>query len=263
MELLLEGVFRKYGYDFRDYNHASIHRRIQKAMMDERLNTPTALLHRILEDSVCMERFLHTVTIHVTGMFRDPEFYAAFRKQVAPHLRTYPFVRVWCPGCSTGEEVYSLAILLREEGIKKFLLYGTDLSEEAIDKARQGIMPLAHMRAQSENYLRSGGKSSLSDYYTASYDNAILVNSFKDNFVFAQHDLVSGASFNEFQVILCRNVLIYFNARLSARVHTLLYESLCPFGFLCLGDAESIRFTPLEDCYEYVDEKSRIYQKVK
>jgi chemotaxis protein methyltransferase CheR len=210
-----------------------------------------------------MERFLLNVTINVTSMFRDPEFYRAFRTRVAPELRRQPFVRLWHVGCSSGEEVFSMAILLHEEGIyPRCRIYATDMNESVLARAKTGIFPLAHLREYTANYLQGGGTGSFSEYYTAAYDRVIFQHSLSDNVVFAQHNLVTDGSFNDFHVILCRNVLIYFNETLTSRVHNLLYESLALGGFLGLGNRESIKFTPHESCYEEFDLQARIYRKV-
>src|SRR2546423_3132019 len=201
-----------------------------------------------------MERFLRAVTVHVTAMFRDPGFWRAVRAKVVPHLRGQPFFRVWHVGCSTGEEVYSMAILLHEEGLyPKCRIYATDLNEAVLATARDGIFPLAALQEYTGNYLQAGGTGAFSDYYTARYDRVIFHRALTENVVFAQHNLVTDSSFNEFQVIVCRNVLIYFGPALATRVHRLLYESLAPSGFLALGDKESIKFTPHEACYEEFD----------
>jgi chemotaxis protein methyltransferase CheR len=203
------------------------------------------------------------VTVNVTSMFRDPSFYRAFRAQVVPRLRDCPFLRIWHVGCSTGEEVYSMAILLHEEGLyPKCRLYATDMNEVVLAKAKAGIFPLAHLQEYTGNYLRAGGKVSFSEYYTAKYGNVIFQRSLSSNVVFAQHNLVTDSSFNEFHVILCRNVMIYFNNALMVRVHRLLYESLAMSGFLGLGNRESIKYTPFETRYEELDPREKIYRRV-
>jgi chemotaxis protein methyltransferase CheR len=197
-------------------------------------------------------------------MYRDPSFYAAFRKQVVPLLRTYPFTRVWVAGCSTGEEVYSLSILLQEEELyDRTRIYATDINESVLERARAGVFPLDKMREYTQNYINAGGTRAFSEYYTAKYDGAQFQRSLIENVVFAQHNLVSDRSFNEFNVIVCRNVMIYFDHALQDHVHRLFYESLMTFGVLGLGTKESIRFSPHEDCYEELDSVERLYRKVR
>jgi chemotaxis protein methyltransferase CheR len=264
IQLLLEAVFRRYGFDFRDYAYPSIRRRIWDSVRAEGLAGVSELQGKLLRDPACMERFLLTVTVNVTTMFRDPSFYRAFRARVVPRLRSYPFLRIWHVGCSSGEEVYSMAILLHEEGLyPRCRLYATDMNEAVLDRAKAGIFPLALVQEYTANYLKAGGSASFSEYYTARYGNVIFQRTLGQNIVFAQHNLVTDRSFNEFHVILCRNVLIYFNDSLTGRVHRLLYESLALFGFLGLGSKESIRFTPHETCYEEFDGDDRIYRRVK
>jgi len=262
--LLLDGVYRRYGFDFRDYAYPSMKRRIENVMRAEGLERVSELQGKLLHDPACMERFLLAVTVNVTAMFRDPSFYLAFRARVVPLLRTYPFVRIWHVGCCTGEEVYSLAILLTEEGLySQCRIYATDMNEEVLSKAKAGIFPIAFLQEYTSNYLKSGGKSSFSEYYTALYGNVVFRRGLTDNVVFSQHNLVTDASFNEFHVILCRNVMIYFNQALTERVHRLLYESVALSGFLALGNRESIKFTPHERCYDEFDRDERIYRRIR
>jgi len=264
IQLLLEAVFRRYGFDFRDYAYSSIQRRIRQCVDEERAHGITELQAKLLHDPAVMERFLLKITINVTSMFRDPDFYRAFRARVVPELRNQAFIRLWHVGCSTGEEVYSMAILLREEGLySKCRIYATDMNEAVLAQAKSGIFPLSLLREYTGNYLQAGGTGSFSEYYTAGYDHVIFQNSLSENVVFAQHNLVTDGSFNDFHVILCRNVMIYFNDVLTARVHSLLYESLAMAGFLCLGNRESIKFTPHEACYEPFDASERIYRRTK
>ncbi|MGI9108393.1 MAG: CheR family methyltransferase [Pyrinomonadaceae bacterium] len=262
--LLLEGLYRVYGFDFRDYSPASIKRRILERMRAEKITTVSAYQDCVLHDDACMERLLVGLSVHVSSMFRDPSFYQTFRTKVAPLLRTYPTVRIWHAGCSTGEEVYSLAILLQEEGLyRKCVIYATDISHEVLRKAREGIFPLASMQEYTNNYMKAGGKHEFSDYYTAHYDNVIFHPALKANVVFSEHNLVTDGSFNEFHVILCRNVMIYFNKALQERVHNLIYESLSMFGVFGLGNKESLKFTPRVDFYEKLDSRDKLYRKVK
>ena len=264
IELLLEGVYRRYGFDFRSYAYASIRRRLWKRIEAEELATVTALADRVYHDPEMMDRLLMDLSINVTAMFRDPLFYAAFRAQVVPLLRTYPFFRIWHAGCSTGEEVFSMAILLEEEGIAdRARIYATDINEVVLQKAKTGIFPLERMQEYTENYIRAGGRRAFSEYYTAKYDGALFKPSLIQNVVFSQHNLVTDRSFAEVNVILCRNVLIYFDRSLQQRVHGLFYDSLATFGVLALGSKESLRLSKYEDCYEALDAKQKIYRKVR
>jgi chemotaxis protein methyltransferase CheR len=261
--LLLEGVYRRYGFDFREYAPASLRRRVWRRVHAEGVSTISALQDRLLHDPACMERLLLDLSINVTAMFRDPTFYVAVREKVVPLLRTYPFTRIWVAGCSTGEEVYSLAILLLEEGVyERARIYATDINESVLDRARAGVFPLDKMREYTQNYIKAGGQRAFSEYYLAKYDGAQFQRSLVENVVFAQHNLVSDRSFNEFNVIVCRNVMIYFDRALQDRVHRLFYDSLAMFGVLALGAKESIRFSPFEDSYEDLDANERLYKKV-
>jgi chemotaxis protein methyltransferase CheR len=264
IDLLLEGIYRRYGFDFREYAPASLRRRVWRRIHAEGLTSVSGLQERVLHDPACMERLLLDLSINVTAMFRDPSFYVAFREKVVPALRTYPFRRVWVAGCSTGEEVYSIAVLLQEEGVyDRTRIYATDINDAVLDRARAGLVPLDRMQDYTHNYIRAGGKRSFSDYYVADSTGATFASPLVDNIVFAQHNLVSDRSFNEFHAILCRNVMIYFDKALQDRVHRLFYESLSMFGVIALGHKESIRFTPFEDRYEVLDADERLYRKVR
>jgi chemotaxis protein methyltransferase CheR len=263
LSLLLEGVFRQYGFDFREYAPASLRRRVWRRVFAEGLETISALQDKLLHDPACMERLLLDLSINVTAMFRDPSFYVAFREKVVPALRTYPFTRIWVAGCSTGEEVYSLAILLQEEEVyDRARIYATDINESVLERARGGVFPLDKMRDYTQNYIRAGGTRAFSEYYVAKYDGAQFQRSLVENVVFAQHNLVSDHSFNEFNVIICRNVMIYFDRTLQDRVHGLFFDSLATFGVLGLGHKESIRFSPFESGYEELDPNEKLYRKV-
>ncbi|HEY9651526.1 MAG TPA: protein-glutamate O-methyltransferase CheR [Coleofasciculaceae cyanobacterium] len=263
IHLLLEGMYRYYGFDFRNYALASLKRRIQNAMRAEQMTSISGLQEKVLHDSACLERFLLSLSVNVTAMFRDPSFYVTFRNNVVPMLRTYPFIRIWHAGCSTGEEVYSMAILLQEEGLyHRCRLYATDMNELVLKQAKAGIFRLDSMQEYTQNYLQAGGKRSFSEYYTAAYDHAIFASSLRENIVFSQHNLATDGSFNEFNAIFCRNVLIYFNQSLQQRVHQLLYESLSRFGVLGLGRQESLKFTPLEHQYEVLDKREKLYRRM-
>jgi chemotaxis protein methyltransferase CheR len=263
IELLLEGVFRHYGFDFRSYAYASIRRRLWKRVEGEGLRTISDLQARILHDHDAMERLLLDLSVNVTAMFRDPSFYKEFREHVVPLLRTYPFIRIWHAGCSTGEEVFSMAILLEEEGLyDRARLYATDINDVVLQRAKQGIFPLDRMQEYTDNYIRAGGKRSFSEYYTAKYDGALFAPSLTRNVVFSQHNLVTDRSFSEFHVIFCRNVLIYFDKTLQNRVHKLFYESLVTFGVLALGSKESLKFSQYEPNYEKLSATEKLYRKV-
>jgi chemotaxis protein methyltransferase CheR len=263
IELLLEGIYRQYGFDFRSYAYASIRRRLWKRIEEEGLATVTDLQNKVLHEPQMMEKLLLDLSINVTAMFRDPQFYRVFREQVVPRLRTYPFIRVWHAGCATGEEVYSMAMLLEEEGLyERSRIYATDINEVVLQKAKSGIFPIERMQEYTENYIAAGGKRSFSDYYTAKYDGALFSPALTKNVVFSQHNLVTDRSFSEFNVILCRNVLIYFDKTLQSRVLTLFYDSLAMFGILALGSKESLRFSPYEECYEQINGPEKIYRKV-
>ncbi|BAB73547.1 CheR family methyltransferase [Anabaena sp. FACHB-709] len=263
IKLLLEGVYQYYGHDFRNYAVSSLKRRIYSFMRLEGVDNISALQEQLLHDRTCLERFLLSLTVNVTSMFRDPSFYLAFRNQVVPILRTYPFIRIWHAGCSSGEEVYSMAILLQEENLyHRCRIYATDTNEKVLQNAKSGIFPLKMMQEYTQLYLKAGGKQSFSEYYTAAYDHAIFRASLRENIIFAQHNLATDSSFNEFNVIFCRNVLIYFNQILQKRVHTLFHNSLCSFGILGLGKQESIRFTPYEQYYEEIAKGEKLYRRL-
>jgi chemotaxis protein methyltransferase CheR len=263
LQLLLEGIFRQYGFDFREYAPSSLKRRVWRRVQAEGLSTIAGLLERVLHDPAVMERLLLDLSINVTSMFRDPTFYASLRERVAPLLRTYPFTRVWVAGCSTGEEVYSLAILLREEGLyERARIYATDINEAVLERARGGVFPLDKMKEYTENYIRAGGQRSFSEYYLAKYQGALFDRELTANVVWAPHNLVQDRSFNTFNLILCRNVMIYFDRDLQTRVHELFYDSLERLGILALGHKESIHFTGLEDRYEELDAAEKLYRKV-
>ncbi|MBF2075052.1 MAG: protein-glutamate O-methyltransferase CheR [Synechococcales cyanobacterium C42_A2020_086] len=263
IQLLLEGIYQYYGFDFRNYAMSSLKRRIRGIMQAEGLTRVSALQDRILHDRQCFDRFMVSVTVNVTSMFRDPSFFLAFRQKVVPLLRTYPYIRIWHAGCSAGQEVYSMAILLQEEGLyNRCRIYATDSNELVLAKAQSGIYPLELMQDYTQLYLKAGGRRSFSEYYTAAYDSAIFRASLKENIIFSQHNLATDRSFNEFNVILCRNVLIYFDPILQRRVHQLFYESLCTFGILGLGRQESLRLSPYEKQYEVLAKGEKLYRRL-
>lgn len=263
IQLLLEGIYQYYGFDFRNYARSSLNRRIRKIVASEEVSTISALQSRILHDPACLQRFLLGVTVNVTSMFRDHSFFLAFRQKVVPLLRTYPYVRIWHAGCSQGQEVYSMAILLQEEGLyDRCRIYATDANETVLQQAKSAIYPLELMQQYTQLYLQAGGQRSFSEYYTAAYGSAILRNSLKQNIVFSQHNLATDRSFNEFNVILCRNVLIYFNATLQKQVHQLFHDSLGVFGILALGRQESLRLSPFQSAYEPIVSREKIYRRL-
>ena len=262
LDLLLEGVLRRYGMDFRGYARASLRRRVWNMVNAQKLETISALQARVLHQPAAMDGLLQHLSVNTTTMFRDPSFFATFREKVVPHLFSVPFVRIWHAGCSTGEEVYSLAILLMEAGLyERSRIYATDMNAVVVERAKSGIFPLEHMREYTANYMRAGGVSAFSDYYTANYDHAIFKAALRKNIVFAQHNLVSDGTFNEFNVILCRNVLIYFGPQLQERVHRLFHQSLRRFGVFALGRGETLRHTVLEGDYDELDTQERIYRR--
>jgi chemotaxis protein methyltransferase CheR len=264
LQLLLEAIYRCYGFDFREYARASLKRRVWRRIYAEGLTTVSGLIERVLHDPLVMERLLLDLSINVTAMYRDPSFYLTFRKQVVPLLRTWPFTRIWVAGCSTGEEVYSLAILLEEEGLyDKTRIYATDINSVVLEQAKAGVFPIDKMQEYTQNYIKAGGARAFSTYYVAKYEGAMFDSSLMRNVVFAQHNLVSDRSFNEFHAILCRNVMIYFDRTLQNHVHELFHQSLAKFGILALGHKESIRFSPHENGYEALASSERIYRRVK
>jgi chemotaxis protein methyltransferase CheR len=263
LELLLEAIHRRYGFDFREYAPASLKRRVWRRIRGEGLESVSGLQEAVLHDPQVMERLLLDLSINVTSMFRDPSFYRSLRERVVPLLRTWPFARIWNAGCSTGEETYSLAIVLQEEGLyERTRLYATDINEAVLEQARAGVFPLDKMQEYTRQYVRAGGTRPFSDYYVAAYDGARFQRALTEHVVFAQHNLASDRSFNEFHAIVCRNVMIYFDRSLQDRVHELFYESLAMFGVLALGHKESIRFSRYADRYEELDGGERIYRKV-
>lgn len=261
--LLLEAIHERWGLDFRDYAPASLRRRLRRAIDREGLTTISGLQERVLHDESCMERLLLDLSINVTAMFRDPTFFAALREQIVPKLRTYPYTRIWVAGCSTGEEVYSLAILLTEAGLyDRTRIYATDMNQSVLERARLGVYPMDKMRDYTQNYQDAGGTRPFSDYYTAGYDGARFSRSLNDNVVFAHHNLATDATFNEFHLILCRNVLIYFDQPLQTRVFDLFADSLAHLGILGLGSKESIRHDATPDRFEVIDADQRLFRKV-
>jgi chemotaxis methyl-accepting protein methylase len=261
IKLLLEGLYQMYGYDFRGYVRGSICRRILNRMKAERLPTITALLEKVLHEPGVLERLLNDFSIRMTEMYRDPSFFAAFRNEVVPLLRELPEIRIWHAGCATGEEVYSMAILLQEEGLwEKTRIYATDMNDKALMAAQKGAFPLKKMQQYTKNYLKAGGKMAFSEYYTTDHQFAYFSPSLNENLIFAQHNLVSDSSFNEFHVILCRNVMIYFDNTLQQQVHGLFYDSLADGGFIGLGSKESILGMPKGMKYVEFNSFEKIYR---
>jgi len=262
IQLLLEAIFLKYGYDFRQYSCAHTKRRLAHRKGLENMESYSAMQHRILYDQDFFETLLMDLSINVTEMFRDPWFYKRVREFVIPHLKTYPHIKIWHAGCSAGQEVYSMAILIKEEGIKdRCQIYATDFNERVLAKAKDAIYPMGLVREYTANYQQAGGTRSFSDYYTADYDNVVMKQSLREQVLFSSHNLVTDGPFGEMQLIFCRNVLIYFNKELQDRVLRLFADSLCPGGFLCLGSKENLKFSSLADEFEVVAEKEKIYRK--
>lgn len=260
--LLLEAVYQKYGYDFRQYSKAHIKRRVMNRMALSGLEDVSQIQSKVLKDELFASELLQDLSITVTEMFRDQGFYRSLRENVLPILKTYPFIKIWHAGCATGEEAYSMAILLQEEGLyDRTTIYATDFNQHALNRAKEGIFPNAMMKEYTTNYQLSGGKESFSSYYTSDYDNVIMNQSLKKNIVWANHNLVTDSVFAEVHLILCRNVLIYFDRDLQNKVQKLFYDSLIKGGILCLGSKESLRYTDLFEKYTEVDTKNRIFKK--
>jgi chemotaxis protein methyltransferase CheR len=263
IEALLGALERRYGYDFRNYARASLRRRIRSTLEAEKLATVSSLQQLLLRDPTSMQRFIYRLSVHVTSMFRDAEFFRVFRSEVVPWLRTYPYLRIWHAGCATGEEVYSMAILLEEEGLyDRCRIYATDISDLLLQRAKRGIYTLDAIRRYTAAYHRAGGRRDFSSYYTADSENAVLHEKLRKNVVFSLHNLVSDGSFNEFNVVLCRNVLIYFDDPLRDRVLGLLDQSVVRGGFMAIGRKESLRFTPLQSRYSELRGEVRVYRRL-
>jgi chemotaxis protein methyltransferase CheR len=261
-DLLVEAIYRKYGYDFRGYSKAHVRRRLHYRLALSGLSSMAEMLHRVLIDEVFFGILLGDLSIKVTAMFRDPFFYRAVRHQVLPVLKTYPFIRIWHAGCSTGEEVYSMAILLEEAGLaKRAQLYATDMSQAALNAAREGIYPMDEVKVYTSNYQQADGQASFSEYYTAKYESVMMDNRLRERIIFAQHNLTGDGVFGEMHAIVCRNVLIYFNRQLQNRVIRLFGDSLLPGGFLMLGSKENLALGDYGHLFETVDAEARIYKK--
>jgi chemotaxis protein methyltransferase CheR len=262
LEEILTVIQVNYGYDFSNYSRASITRRIIRCMDMAKIKTPFDLKYSLTNDKKFFSWFLEAVTVNVTEMFRDPEFYKELRASVIAKLATYPFIKIWHAGCATGEEVYSMAIMLQEEGLlERSRIYATDINPANLEKARKGIYPMQYMKGYTQNYILSGGKADFSDYYTARYGNAIIRKELKNNILFSPHNLVTDQVFNEFQLICCRNVLIYFNKTLQDRVVNLFYDSLSPLGYMALGVKESLLFSSARPKFQTISSTQKIYRR--
>ena len=262
ISLLLEAIYRKYGYDFRQYSQAHIRRRIMSRMVMSRFENISEMQSKVLNDESFAATLLQDLSITVTEMFRDQSFYKSLRKNVIPILKTYPFIKIWHAGCATGQEAYSMAIILQEEGLyDRTTIYATDFNQNALNHAKEGIYSTSLIKEYTTNYQLSGGKDSFSNYYTSNYDNVIMNQSLKKNIVWANHNLVTDGVFAEVNLILCRNVLIYFERELQNNVQTLFYSSLINGGILCLGSKESLRFSEVYEKYTEWDTKQRIFKK--
>jgi chemotaxis protein methyltransferase CheR len=263
LRLLMEAVYLKYSHDFRNYSGASQKRRVLYALQQLDCPTVSALQERVLHEPTTFAQLLQFLTIPVSEMFRDPEFFLALRQQAVPLLRTYPSLKIWLAGCSTGEEVYSLAILLKEEGLlERSIIYATDINPQSLEKAKRGVFPLESVRKYTHSYQQSGGTQAFSDYYTAAYDAALFDRSLCENVTFADHSLATDSVFAETHLICCRNVLIYFNKKLQDRALGLFHESLCRRGFLGLGSKESIDFSGYATHFEAVSKQERLFRKL-
>lgn len=262
MERLLENVMSRYGYDFTGYSRASLKRRIDSFYGKGEYKSFADMQQRLMEDTHLFLYFVEEITVNVTEMFRDPAFFRALREDILPMLATYPFIRIWHAGCSTGEEVYSMAILLKEANLlHKSILYATDLNETVLEKAKTGIFSISNMQLNSENYIRCGGIKDFSSYYMANYNYAKFDSALSERMIFSTHNLAADSSFNQFQLILCRNVLIYFDRELQGKVLELFDKSLASLGYLALGHKESLRFSSIAPFYKQLDNKEKIWRK--
>lgn len=263
LEVLINDVYEYYGYDFSGYSRASLKRRVDRIYQLDGFRTFSDFLSKVKFEPDYFKKVVEEITVNVTEMFRDPHFYKMLRTDILPVLATKPFIRIWHAGCSTGEEVFSMAILLKEANLlHKSLLYATDLSTVVLDVAKKGVFPLRMMQQYSENYMASGGKNDFSDYYTANYGLAKFGEDLIEKMVFSQHNLVSDRSFNEFDLILCRNVMIYFDKELQEKVLELFDTSLAKLGFLALGTKETMKFAPVYNRYEQI-KKEKVWKKIK
>ncbi|WP_436490822.1 CheR family methyltransferase [Chitinophaga sp. ARDCPP14] len=259
---LVKIIQQRYGYDFSDYASASLKRRFSRFTGMAGIDSVFELKHRLVNEENFFREMVQYITVNVTEMFRDPSFYKVLREQVLPRLASYPIIKVWHAGCATGEEVYSMAILLEEAGLlDRCRIYATDINEANLDKAESGIIALKDMKEYTANYMRSGGINDFSNYYTARYDNAIIHPALRRNIIFFQHNLVTDQVFNEFQLICCRNVFIYFNRTLQNRVVKLFYESLTSLGYLALGIKESLLYNEERTKFETINQANKIFRR--
>jgi chemotaxis protein methyltransferase CheR len=265
LNLLLEAVYLRYGYDFRNYYKASIKRRVKLFLANHSMTYIADAIGPILHDRNLFEQFLYGLSVTVTEMFRDPHVYKTIREKVVEKLKTWPFIKIWVAGCATGEEVYSLAILLKEEGLyDKCQIYATDINTRSLEIAKEGIYPASKIKEYTNNYLQSVPKGAFSDYYHCRYDSVLMNKELKSNLIFANHNLVTDSSFGNMHLILCRNVLIYFDPELQNRVLSLFYNSLVTNGFLVLGTKEGLHFCQqIQDCFLTTSDQERIFRKVK
>ncbi|MES9960240.1 MAG: protein-glutamate O-methyltransferase CheR [Sedimenticola sp.] len=264
IDLLLEGIYQTYGYDFRSYARASVDRRVRQFAAKSGIEKISEMIPRTIHDKEFFSKLAHYFSVSVTEMFRDPFVFLEIRHEVLPSLHSYPFFKVWHAGCATGEEVYSLAILLQEEKLlERATIYATDFNEEVLEQARKGIYPLSRMKDYTSNYQEAGGSRSFSEYYHARYDSAAISDNLKRRITFACHNLAADGVFGEIHLVFCRNLLIYFNRDLQNRALGLFTDSLVRGGYLCLGTSESLEFSDVKRCYELVDKKAKIYRKVR
>lgn len=262
ISLLLEGLFRLYGLDFRNYSYALLRKRIRSLCLRKELNSVSALQERVFRDSKYLHELVETLTLSSACMFREPEFYRVLQEQVLPLFKNDQLLRIWHPGCATGQEAYSLAILLTEEGLyERCRIYATDLNKTALKRAKAGILPMSAMKQYTKNYVQAGGKRAFSEYYTANYDCVKVSPSLLQNIIFAQHDLVSDGFFNECQLVLLRNVLINFNPQMREQVLGLVHESVSPSGILGLGKWDTLKSTRIEHCYKELDSAQKLYRR--
>jgi chemotaxis protein methyltransferase CheR len=263
VEKLIQEIYSRYGYDFTGYTRASVYRRIKRFLTNKNLNDMESLANYIFKDSYHFENFLQEITVNVTEMFRDPSFFLSLRKNVLPILSTYPHIKIWDAGCSTGEELYSLAIMLQEEGLlSKTKIYATDINQKVLKHAKEGIFPVSQIASYTSNYYASGGKKEFSEYYRSKYGSLKFNSSLINNVIFYPHNLATDFSFNEFHLILCRNVLIYFTKELQERVFRLFDESLITLGYLGLGKKETLSLSSINKKFNLVDKENKIYRAI-
>ncbi|MCW3085185.1 MAG: cheR [Bacteroidetes bacterium] len=263
LKKLLHGLYERHGYDYTEYALSSIKRRVLHFMQLRKIGSLELLEKKIGKNEIIFEEFVQEISVTVTEMFRDPLFYKSIRENVLRRLATYPVIRIWIAGCATGEEAYSIAILLKEEGLlERSVIYATDINQKSLNKAREGIYGMEHMQSYTRNYMLAGGERAFSEYYTAKYNSVLFEKSLRKNIVFSVHNLSTDRSFNEFQLIICRNVMIYFNQQLQNKVFDLFNKSLCNFGFMALGNKESLLFYDNKKHFEEIDRKEKIYMKI-